>query len=75
MVTQQGDRGWNGTNVLIDINPFITHSTHERLYHTTGVYAPYFLASSFTSHKNQNNERAERWGLPFIVLIREDKNV
>ena len=32
--------GWNRTNFPIDINPFITHPAQERLYHTTGVYAP-----------------------------------
>ena len=34
-----GDRGWDRTNIPIDINPFITHPVHEKLYHTTGVYA------------------------------------
>ena len=37
MVTQHGDRGWNRTCIPIDINPFITHSAHERLYFTTRV--------------------------------------
>ena len=40
-MTKHGDRRWNGTYVPIDINPFITHPAHERLYHTTGVYALY----------------------------------
>ena len=39
-VTQHGDRGWNRTDFPIDINPFITHPAHERLYHITWVYAP-----------------------------------
>ena len=43
MVGQRCDRGWNRTNVPIDINPFITHPAHERLYHTTRLYAPYSL--------------------------------
>ena len=43
MVTQRCDGGWNRTNVPIDINPFITHPAHERLYHTTRLYAPYSL--------------------------------
>ena len=34
------------TYVPIDINPFITHPAHERLYHTTGVYAPYSLRTT-----------------------------
>ena len=38
-----GDRGWDRTNIPIDINPFITHPVHEKLYHTTGLYAPHFL--------------------------------
>ena len=42
MVTQQGDRGWKRTYFPIDINPFITHPVHERLYHITGVCAPTF---------------------------------
>ena len=44
-LTQHGDRGWNRTNIpiIIDINPFITYPAHEKLYHTTGVYAPHFL--------------------------------
>ena len=42
-MTQHGDRGWNGTYAPININSFITHPSHLRLYHTTGVYAPYSL--------------------------------
>ena len=60
-----GHRGWNRTNVPIDINPFIIHPAHEWLYHTTEVYAYAFTISSvgsFTSHKNQNSERAVRRG-------------
>ena len=34
------------TYVPIDLNPFITHQAHERLYHTTGVYAPYSLRTA-----------------------------
>ena len=68
-VTLHGDRWWNRTNVLIDINPLITHPARERLYHTTGVYALDLLfknssMGSFTSHKNQNSERAVRGKLP-----------
>ena len=59
-VTQNDDRGWNRTFVPVDINPFITHPAHERLYHTTRVYAPYSLRTAvcgyFMSHKNQNSE-------------------
>ena len=40
MLTQLCDREWNKTSAPID-NPFITHPVHERLYHTTRVYAPY----------------------------------
>ena len=47
MVTWHGDRGWNSwTYVPVDINPFITHPANERLYHTTGVYAPYSLRTA-----------------------------
>ena len=45
-VTQHGKRGWNKTWVLTDINPFITHPTHKRLYHNTRVYAPYSLRTA-----------------------------
>ena len=45
-VTQNDDRGLNRTFVPIDINPFITHPAHERLYHTTRVYAPYSLRTA-----------------------------
>ena len=62
MVTQRCDGGWNRTNVPIDINPFITHPAHERLYHTTRLYAPVLFMNrsvgSFTVHKNQNSKRA-----------------
>jgi len=36
-VTQHGYRGWKRTSVQFDINPFITHPAHERLYHSTGL--------------------------------------
>ena len=39
-VTQHGGRGWNRANVPTDINPFITHQAHEKVYHTTRLYAP-----------------------------------
>ena len=45
-VTQHGDREWHRTNISTDINPFITHPAHERLYHTTRVYAPYSLQTA-----------------------------
>ena len=45
-VTQHGKRGWNRTWVPTDINPFITHPTHKRLYHNTRVYAPYSLRTA-----------------------------
>ena len=45
-VTQYSDREWNRTYFLIDMNPFIIHPAHERLYHTTGVYARYSLRST-----------------------------
>ena len=45
-MTQHGKRGWNKTWVLTDINPFITHPTHKRLYHNTRVYAPYSLRTA-----------------------------
>ena len=45
-VTQHGNRGWTRNKVLIDINPFITPLSHERVYHTTGVYAPYPLRTA-----------------------------
>ena len=66
-MTQHGDRGWNRINVPIDINPFIIHPAHGRLYHIIGVHAPLLFTNcvvgSFTSHKNQNSERAVRRGL------------
>ena len=37
-VTQHWDRGWNRTNVQIDINPFINHPAHERLYTPPTLY-------------------------------------
>ena len=40
---------WQGMKqdfVPVDINPFITHPAHERLYHTTRVYAPYSLRTA-----------------------------
>ena len=39
-MTQHGNRWWKRTYIPTDINPFITHSAHESLYHTTGVYPP-----------------------------------
>ena len=42
-MTQHRKRAWNRTCVPIDINPFITHPTHKRLYHKTRVYDPYSL--------------------------------
>ena len=42
-VAQHRNRGWNRTCVPIDINPFITHPAHKRLYHKTRIYAPYSL--------------------------------
>ena len=45
-VTQNGDSGWHRTCFPIDINPFIIHPAHERLYHTTRVYAPYSLQTA-----------------------------
>ena len=53
MVTQHGDRGWIRTNVPIDINLFITHPTHERLYHTTGVYADMIFWDGFPKTSSQ----------------------
>ena len=43
---QHGNRGWSRNKVLIDINPFVTHLFHERVYQTTGVYAPYPLRTA-----------------------------
>ena len=45
-VAQHGKRGWNRTCVPNDINAFITHPTHKRLYHNTRVYAPYSLRTA-----------------------------
>ena len=45
-MTQHGDKGWNRTYVPIDINLSIFHPAHERLYHTTGIYAPYSLRTA-----------------------------
>ena len=45
-MTLHGDRWWNRTNVLIDINPLIAHPAHERLYYTTGVYTLYPLRTA-----------------------------
>ena len=46
MVTQHGDRGWNRTDTPNDIRPVVLQPAHERLYHTTRVYAPYFLRTA-----------------------------
>lgn len=46
MVSQQGDSGWNRTDVRFDINPNITHLAHEKVYPTTGVHAPYSLRTA-----------------------------
>ena len=46
--TVTGDETGRTSRQLIDscINPFITHPAHERLYHTTGVDAPYSLRTA-----------------------------
>ena len=46
--TVTGDETGRTSLQLIDscINPFITHPAHERLYHTTGVDAPYSLRTA-----------------------------
>ena len=61
MVSQHGDRGWNRTNVPIDINPFIT-SPWKVVPNHSGLRPLLFTNSSvgsFTSHKNQNSERGK----------------
>ena len=78
-VTQHSDRGWNSTCILISSPSLPCDPAYERLYHTTGVYAPILFkissVGSFKSHKNQNSESASRQGLQFFVLIWEDLNV
>ena len=48
LATVTGDETGRTSLQLIDscINPFITHPAHERLYHTTGVDAPYSLRTA-----------------------------
>ena len=61
--------------VPIDINPFITHPPIKGCTTKPGSTPPtlYELSvGSFTSHKNQNSERAVRRDLQFGVLIRKD---
>ena len=60
-VAQHGDRGSNRTNVPIDINPFITHPAHERLYYTTGVYAPYSLRTEQQCGFFYVPQESEQW--------------
>ena len=54
--------GWNRINVPIDINPIITQPAHEKLCHTTEVYAPYSL-------------RTEVWVLLFSARVRTLKEL
>ena len=57
----------------IDINPFITHPGHEKLYHTTGVSTLYEQQRGFFYiPQGSKTERAARRGLRFFVL--SDKN-
>ena len=58
----------------INIIPFITHPGHEKLYHTTGVFTNSSVGS-FTSQKDQKNERAVRRGLGFFVLSDKTKKI
>ena len=64
---QHGDRGWNRTNIPIDINPFITHPVHEKLYHTTGVYAPHSL------HLTRNRTVKDLWDKAYGFLSLSEK--
>ena len=62
-VTQHGDRGWNRNNLPTDTDTFILHPAHECMVvlHYRGLCPLLFRNSSvdsFTSHKNQNSERA-----------------
>ena len=62
-VTQHGDRGWNRNNLPTDTYTFILHPAHECMVvlHYRGLCPLLFRNSSvgsFTSHKNQNSERA-----------------
>ena len=62
-VTQHGDRGWNRNNLPTDTYTFILHPAHECMVvpHHRGLCPLLFRNSSvgsFTSHKNQNSERA-----------------
>ena len=62
-VTQHGDRGWNRNNLPSDTYTFILHPAHECMVvpHYRGLCPLLFRNSSvgsFTSHKNQNSERA-----------------
>ena len=63
MVSQRGDRGWNRTNVPIDINPFITHPAHEMLHQTTRVCDPYSSRTAvwvlLRPTENQYSERSK----------------
>ena len=62
-VTQHGDRRWNRNNLPTDTYTFILHPAHECMVvlHYRGLCPLLFRNSSvgsFTSHKNQNSERA-----------------
>ena len=61
---RHGDRGWDRTNFSIDINPinpFVTHPPPDRrLYHTTGVYAPYSLRTAMWVLSRPTRIRTEK---------------
>ena len=66
--------------VPIDINPLITHPTHQRLSTPTGYTSPTIIeqrsVGSYTSHTDvqisEDSESAVRRDIRFFVLIRED---
>ena len=60
-MTQHGVRGWNMTYVPINVHPSITHPAHERLYHTTGVYTPYFLRTEWQCGFFYIPQHSEQW--------------
>ena len=70
-------RGWNRTCVPIDINPFITHPAHKRLYHKTRVYAPYSLRTEcwFFYVPQESEQRIARNRGHFAPVINCQRNL
>ena len=71
-----GDRGWNRPYVPIQYETLqYPPNPWKVVPHQRGLRLLLFTNSntgSFSSHKNQNSERAVRRGLRFLVLTRKD---